>query len=267
MRFGVSLGAAGTERHPRALAELAVLAEASGWDGLFLEDYVVYQGRDGTPTYDPWVVLGAMAMATSRIRLGTTVTPLTRRRPWKLASEAVTVDHLSGGRLILGVGAGDTSDPVFAATREATDPHTRAEVLDEGLEVVAGLWSGEPLSYHGRHYTVEGLRLSPRPVQRPRIPIWIGGDWQIAGVRRRVARWDGSCAYNVTTPEDVHDVLATVERVRGASAGFDVKVGGEPDPARVRALAAAGATWWNDWMPPAALAATRRAIAAGPLRT
>jgi hypothetical protein len=111
---------------------------------------------------------------------------------------------------------------------------------------------------------VEGLRLSPRPVQRPRIRIWIGGDWRHAGVRRRVVRWDGSCAYHVSTPDDVRDVLAAVERERGTSAGFDVKVGGERDLARVRALAAAGATWWNEWMPPAALSVTRRAMAAGP---
>jgi alkanesulfonate monooxygenase SsuD/methylene tetrahydromethanopterin reductase-like flavin-dependent oxidoreductase (luciferase family) len=266
MRYGVSLGAAGVERDPRALAELAALAEASGWDGIFLEDYLVYQGQEGTPTYDPWVVLAAMAMATTRIRLGTTVTPVPRRRPWKLASEAVTLDHLSGGRLILGVGAGDIGDLGFGATGEPVDPRTRAELLDEGLDIVAGLWSGEPISYRGRHHRVDGLRLSPRPLQRPRIPIWVGGDWRLLGVRRRVTRWDGSCAYNVATPQHVRDVLAAVERERGTSAGFDVKVGGERDPALVRALAAAGATWWNDWMPPGELAATRKTIGAGPLR-
>jgi len=264
MRYGVSLGAAGAERDPRALAELAALAEASGWDGMFLEDYLVYQGHEGMPTYDPWVVLGAMAIVTTRIRLGTTVTPLTRRRPWKLASEAVTLDHLSGGRLTLGVGAGDISDLGFGMTGEAVDPRTRAELLDESLDVLAGLWSGEPIWHRGRHHRVEGLRLSPRPVQRPRIPIWIGGDWRAVGVRRRLVRWDGSCAYNVTTPEDVRDVLALVERERGTTAGFDVKVGGRRDPVLVRALADAGATWWNDWMPPGPLVATRRAIADGP---
>src|SRR5215472_14183776 len=99
MRYGVSLGAAGAERDPRAMAELAALAEASGWDGMFLEDYLVYQGQVGMPTYDPWVTLAAMAMATSNSQLGRTVTPVPRRRPWKLASEAVRLDHLSGGRL------------------------------------------------------------------------------------------------------------------------------------------------------------------------
>lgn len=266
MRYGVSLGAAGAERDPRALAELAALAEASGWDGMFLEDYLVYQGHEGMPTYDPWVVLAAMAMATTRIRLGTTVTPLTRRRPWKLASEAVTLDHLSRGRLILGVGAGDVGDPGFAATGEVVDPQARAELLDESLDVLVGLWSGEPVRHHGPHHRVDGLRLSPRPIQRPRIPIWIGGDWRVAGVRRRVTRWDGSCAYNVVTPQDVRNVLALVQRERGTSEGFDVKVGGRRDQVLIRALADAGAAWWNDWMPPGPLAATRRAIAGGPPR-
>jgi len=248
------------------MAELAELAERSGWDGMFLEDYVVYQGRVGLPTYDPWITLAAMAVATTRIRLGTTVTPLTRRRPWKLASEAVALDHLSGGRLILGVGMGDLSDPAFEAVGERVAPRERAEILDEGLELLDRLWSGEPVEHHGRHHDVSGLRLAPRPLQRPRIPIWIGGDWRLAGVRRRVARWDGSCCYNVSSAGDVAAILALVERARGSAAGFDVKVGGERDVEHMRSLAGAGATWWNDWIAPGTAERTRELIARGPLR-
>lgn len=266
MRYGVSLGAAGAGRDPRTMAELAALAEAAGWDGMFLEDYVVYQGQVGTPTYDPWIVLAAMAMATRRIRLGTTVTPVPRRRPWKLASEALTLDHLSGGRFVLGVGAGDVSDPGFARTGEPTAATTRAELLDEGLEIIAGLWSGKPFSHCGKHYRVEGLQLSPPPIQKPRIPIWVGGDWRAAGVRRRLARWDGSCAHHVMSANDVRAIRTLVERERGGADGYDVKVGGKRDPEHMRALAEAGATWWNDWMPPGDPDATRRAIEQGPLR-
>src|SRR5438874_11793270 len=170
VRYMVNIGAAGPGRDPRTMAELAALAEASGWDGISLEDYLVYQGRLGTPTYDPWVALAAMALSTTRIRLGTLVTPLSRRRPWKLASEAVTLDWLSRGRRILGVGAGDGHDPSFRAAGEPTEPRVLAERLDEGLEILAGLWSGEPVSFQGKHYHVSGLRLSPTPVQQPRIP-------------------------------------------------------------------------------------------------
>jgi alkanesulfonate monooxygenase SsuD/methylene tetrahydromethanopterin reductase-like flavin-dependent oxidoreductase (luciferase family) len=193
MRFGIALGAAGQGRDPRGMAELAAAAEDAGWDGIFIEDYLVYQGQAGLPTYDPTVVLAAMATATSRIRLGTTVTALPRRRPWKLASEAVSLDHLSGGRLILGVGSGDVGDPGFAAVGEPAGPRARAERLEEGLAILAGLWRGEALTYHGKHYQVEGLRLVARPVQRPRIPVWIGGDLLAWGVRRRLTRWDGCC--------------------------------------------------------------------------
>src|SRR5919205_337694 len=103
MRYAINLGAVAD---PQTLGEMARLAEDAGWDGIFLEDYIVYQGRQDIPTYDPWVALAAMAVRTGRIHLGTEVTPLARRRPWKVAREAVTLDHLSGGRLVLGVGIG-----------------------------------------------------------------------------------------------------------------------------------------------------------------
>ncbi len=131
MRYSVSLGAI---HQPAEIAELATLAEDSGWDGIFLEDYIIYQGQVGTPTFDPWVTLAAMAVATTKIRLGTLVTPLPRRRPWKLAAEAITLDHLSNGRLILGVGAGDVNDPSFGSVGEPTDARTLATLLDEGIQ-------------------------------------------------------------------------------------------------------------------------------------
>src|SRR6266568_2007392 len=122
MLYGISISPAGPGGDPAAMAELAVEAEQAGWDGIFLEDYIVYQGQAGMATYDPWVTMAAMAAATSRVCLGASVTPLPRRRPWKLASEAVTLDHLSNGRLILGVGAGDIHDQGFSATGEPLDP-------------------------------------------------------------------------------------------------------------------------------------------------
>ncbi len=255
------------------MAGLAASAEAAGWDGVFLEDYIVYQGQVDMPTYDPWVVLAAMACATSRVRLGTTVTPLPRRRPWKLASEAVSLDHLSAGRLILGVGAGDVGDPAFAAVHEPVAASVRAQLLDEGLAVVAGLWTGRPVGYRGVHYSVEGLRLAATPVQRPRIPIWVGGDWLVPGVRRRVARWDGACVYKgrpgagvPMTPGDVRDILSLVAHERGSTDGFDVKVGGDRDLAQIQAFTEAGATWWNQWIPPGDPRLTEAMIAEGPPR-
>jgi alkanesulfonate monooxygenase SsuD/methylene tetrahydromethanopterin reductase-like flavin-dependent oxidoreductase (luciferase family) len=276
MRYAISVAPAGPAGDPGTMAELATEAEQAGWDGLFLEDYLVYQGRAGMPSYDPWVTMAAMAAATSLVRVGTSVTPLPRRRPWKLASEAVALDHLSGGRLILGVGSGDVNDPGFSATGEPLDPVTRAQRLDEGLEIVTRLWAGETVTFHGRHYRVDGLRLSPVPVQEPRIPVWVGGDWMLPGVRARVARWDGCCAYKGPpdqewqdmTPADVREIRAAVTRP-----GFDICVGGRERGAdwdrereHIRSVAAAGATWWSEWVNPVDRQATYEAVRRGPLR-
>lgn len=263
------------------MAGLAAAAEEAGWDAVFLEDYIVYPGPAGIPTYDPWVVLAAMAMATTRIRLGTLVTPVSRRRPWKLAMEATTLDHLSGGRVILGAGAGDPTEASFTAVGESFSRQEAAARLDEALELIARLWEGPPVTFHGAYFRTDGLRLSPPPVQQPRIPIWVGGDWLLPGVRRRLPRWDGSCAYRGRpgTPEsgpldadEVRELVAWITRERGTVDGYEICVGGrprDPDLAREReylaSLAEAGATWWQEWPGPGDLDRTRRAVAAGPL--
>ena len=169
MRFAINLPNFGEYGDARRLAELARETEAAGWDGFFIWDVFGGDSAAPVPVDDPWIALAAIAATTERIRLGTMVTPLPRRRPWKLARQAASLDHLSGGRLILGVGIG-TPPEEFARFGEEPDPRIRAEMLDEGLEVLTGLWSGEPFSFHGRHYRVEEATLLPRPVQQPRIP-------------------------------------------------------------------------------------------------
>ena len=255
MKFSVTVGAVGDGRDPRGLAELARAVEDSGWDALFLEDYLVYQGDASLPTYDPWICLAAMAVATERIRIGTTVTPLPRRRPWKVAAEAVALDHLSDGRMVLGVGIGDPGDPFL----EEKSPKVLAEMLDEGLELIDRLWSGEPVSFTGKHYRLEDVQLTARPVQGPRIPVWVGGNMLVPAVRRRILRWGGSCAYKGSTdapqqitPDDVRGLLEDGAR--------EVKVsGGEP-----AAFAAAGATWWGRWIAPMGVEETLAIIRQGP---
>jgi alkanesulfonate monooxygenase SsuD/methylene tetrahydromethanopterin reductase-like flavin-dependent oxidoreductase (luciferase family) len=269
MQYGLEIGAAG-RCDARALGELARLAEEAGWDGIFLEDYIVHWS--GQETHDPWIALAAMALNTRHIRLGTTVTPLSRRRPWKLARETVTLDHLSGGRLILGVGLGHVSEPGFARVGEVTDDRQRARRLDEALDVLVGLWSGESFSYRGEHYQVREATFLPKPVQRPRIPIWVGGGWPSKGPAQRAARWDGACFYDMT-PGKVRALKAFVEEQRGTSARFDIAVGGSPrrgdeahDRARLTQMAEAGATWWMEGIDPAELEVIRSAIRRGPLR-
>ncbi len=285
MRHCLNLPIGGPAADPRVLAELAALAEAAGWDAVFVEDYIVYQNRQDIPTYDPWVALTAMALRTSRVRLGTMVTPIARRRPWKLAREAVTLDHLSNGRVILGAGLGDVMDATFASLGEETELRARAGMVDEALEVVAGLWTGEPFSYEGRHYRVREVTCLPRPVQQPRIPIWIGGGYPNPGPMRRAARWDGACFYRATapgsaedsgqplTPEELRSLKDFVERHRTTAAPFDVVAGGprrgddwEEERARIRASSEAGATWFSEWIPPADVETMRASVARGPLR-
>jgi alkanesulfonate monooxygenase SsuD/methylene tetrahydromethanopterin reductase-like flavin-dependent oxidoreductase (luciferase family) len=283
MRYGLALPNGGEGCDPRTLGELAHLAEEAGWDGVFLEDYITWQGHDDVPTYDPWVALAAMAVRTERVRLGTSVTPLTRRRPWKLAREAVSLDHLSGGRLILGVGLGDLGDPGFGKVGETTETRTRARMLDEALDVLVGLWSGQPFSYHGTYYHVDEVTFLPAPVQQPRIPIWVGGNWPHAGVIRRAARWDGFMGGKEhaadedwsLTPADIQRLRADIAAQRASATPCEIVLGGnerDDDPevtrALMRASAEAGATWWSEYVPPSigGLDVMRERIAGGPLR-
>ena len=207
-----------------------------------------------------------MAMRTKQIRLGTKVTPVARRRPWKLARETVTIDHLSNGRLILGVGLGDTGESVgadisFTHFNEMKDAKERSSMLDEALEVLVGLWSGEPFHYDGQYFQVKEVTLLPRPVQTPRIPIWVGGGFPLPGPVRRAARWDGACLYKHKTHALTTEVIRTlrdfVQEQRGSLAGYDISVGGsarrpdwEEERQRIRSLAEAGITWWTEYIPP-----------------
>ncbi len=279
MQYGLSLPNGGKYHDARSLAEFARLAEESGWDGVFLEDYIIWQGHQEVPTYDPWVALAAMALNTERVRLGTMVTALPRRRPWKLARETVTLDHLSNGRLILGVGLGDTSiDTSFSHFGEVVDVKARAGMLDEGLEVLVGLWSGQPFSFDGKHYHVQEVTCLPRPVQTPRIPIWVGGAYPNQGPLKRAGRYEGACFYkndnSDMTPADVRAIRAFVDEHRATNAPFDIALGGrhrsedwDQDRALIRSLAEAGTTWWIEYLAPeiGGLEEMRAYINQGPL--
>lgn len=191
MKYGLYLPNFGAFGDARLLADMARDAERAGWDGFFIWDHIA---RTVTPqVVDTWVALTAIAMSTASIRFGPLVTPLPRRRPWKLARETASLDQLSGGRLILGVGTGGLGGLTVEWENfgEEVDLRTRAAMLDEGLEILTGLWSGKPFSYTGKHYQVNDTQFTPVPVQSPRIPIWVGGNWPNKAPFRRAARWDG----------------------------------------------------------------------------
>ena len=254
----------------QTLARLAGEAEAAGWDGVF-----VWDGLSGNPEnepekqaiYDPWIALAAIAMSTRRVRLGTMVTPLSRRRPWKVARETVTLDHLCQGRLILPVGLGAVSDGGFSKVGEEMDRKIRAERLDEGLAILAGLWSGHPFSYIGHHYQVQEMTFVPPPVQQPRIPIWVVGAWPRMKSLRRALQWDGilptkmleNGSFAEMTPADIQALKTFSEHHRPQGTPFDIVMEGETpgdDPVAatdlLQSLAQVGVTWWIEsvWATP-----------------
>lgn len=269
MRYALHVPPFGTFGDVSQVVALARDAEQAGWDGFFLWDHLLH-GVD-VPFVDPWITLAAVAVTTTRIRLGPLVTPLPRRRPWKVAREAVTLDHLSGGRLVLGVGLGvDVWREFEAFGGEAGDDTTRAALLDDGLEILTRLWSGDTVTYRGTRLSVDDVRFLPRPLQAPRIPLWSAALWPLrAGPARRVARCDGVMPFRPdgpVTPADVRALRVEVERHRVRDEPLDVCVPGRRD--QVGELAAAGATWFaQSFAPDQPLAEVRQIVTAGPPRS
>jgi alkanesulfonate monooxygenase SsuD/methylene tetrahydromethanopterin reductase-like flavin-dependent oxidoreductase (luciferase family) len=247
MRFAVGLPNAGELGDPALLVEMAKEAEANGWDGAFVWDHIAR--REGVwPVVDPWVSLGAMAASTDRLKLGVMVTPLSRRRPWKVAREAQTLQQLSDGRFIFGAGLGSSPEAEFTLFGEEDDARTRAEMLDEGLEILRGLWSGQQFSFQGKHYRVNDAQFMPAVD----IPIWIAGRWPAKRPFRRAARFDGVFPIHENTPpggtispEDLAEVVEYTLAHRESDGPFDVITEGVSSPGDdVSAWRDAGLTWW-----------------------
>lgn len=233
MRHAIFVPNFGVFSDPALVSDLARRSEAAGFDGWFLWDHVVH--REGNePAADPWITLAAVATSTSRIRLGPLVTPLPRRRPWNVARQATTLDHLSGGRVVLGVGIGALRTPEFAGFGEEEDLATRGSMLDEGLELMEALWSGEEVHHEGAHYKVDGVQFRPTPLQRP-LPVWVAAVWPNKKPLRRAARWQGVVPLGLPGPESLSEVFSA------AGEGKDVAVnaGGHS----VASWEEAGATW------------------------
>jgi alkanesulfonate monooxygenase SsuD/methylene tetrahydromethanopterin reductase-like flavin-dependent oxidoreductase (luciferase family) len=255
-RCAVGVPTVSTFGDPRLLVELAVAAEEAGWDGFFLWDHLLWRDP-GEPVADPTVVISAVAARTERIRFGIMVNLLARRRPAKVARETVTLDVLSGGRLIVGAGLGSLPAE-FTAFGENGDPRVRAARLDESLNLLDALWAGQPVTFRGEYLTATGVTMLPRPVQRPRIPIWCGGRWPNPRPFRRAARWDGvmptHAGYGLgetMPPDELRAVIRYTREHRAADGPFDVALEGLTDGSRadrggrlVAAYVRAGLTWW-----------------------
>ena len=246
----------GTFGDPSVLVELAVAAEEHGWDGFFVWDHLLYWDPQWAVA-DPVVVIAAVAARTARVRLGILVNALARRRVGKVARESVTLDQLSQGRLVFGAGLGSRAEE-FTAFGEPGGAKERAARLDESLELLDALWTGELVTFRGEHLTATEVTMLPRPVQQPRIPVWCGGRWPNKAPFRRAARWDGvmptHTGYGLgqtMPPGDLRAVIQYTLEHRSTGGPFDVALEGRtdgttPDRGRRHVIpyAEAGLTWW-----------------------
>ena len=246
MKFGIEVVPFGDYSDPRPVVELAQAAEETGWEALWIWDHMHFPYGTG----DPWITLAAVAAVTQKIKLVTGVAPLPRYRPHLLARMLTGLDLLSQGRVIFGTGLGIAPD--FVPFGEPGDDRTRAEMLEEGMDLLTGLWSGEEISHKGQYFTAEAVRLSPSPIQKPRIPIWIGGESQAA--LRRAARWDGwmigtinENSEVINPPAKIAAQVETIRQYRHVKMPLDVAIDGGSIPGEKslsKEYADAGATWW-----------------------
>jgi alkanesulfonate monooxygenase SsuD/methylene tetrahydromethanopterin reductase-like flavin-dependent oxidoreductase (luciferase family) len=255
-RCAVGVPNVGPFGDPLLLVDLAVASEECGWDGFFLWDHILYRDPQW-PVTDSTVVIAAVAARTSRIRMGVMVNVLARRRAGKVARESVTLDRLSGGRLVFGAGLGSLPAE-FTSFGEQGGARERAAVLDESLHVLDALWSGRQTSFHGDHITAADVTMLPPPVQQPRIPVWCAGRWPNKAPLRRAARWDGVMPTHgryglgeTMPPDDLRAVVRYTLDRRTAPGRFDVALEGQTDGAagdrgagHVAPYVQAGLTWW-----------------------
>jgi alkanesulfonate monooxygenase SsuD/methylene tetrahydromethanopterin reductase-like flavin-dependent oxidoreductase (luciferase family) len=267
VNFGLFLPPFHEFAEPRRVIALATAAERAGWDGLFLWDHML--AGPGVPVADPWITMAAVAAQTATLRLGALVTPLSRRRPWVLARQIATLDRLSSGRLVVGIGLGDDAVGEFSSFGEVADPVARGEVLDEALELLQRLLSGEAVHFSGRHFSVDTTGLLPAPAQKP-VPIWAACRWPHRKPLVRAARLQGCFpifppATNLPRPPDPADVarVRTALTDLGADPGTDLVVRAalfREDRAglapMMEALARAGVTWILECLGPGEPAAS-----------
>ncbi|MFI5040549.1 MAG: LLM class flavin-dependent oxidoreductase [Acidimicrobiales bacterium] len=263
VRYAVFLPPVGALADVRALMDLAGAAEERGWDGFFLWDHVLRPSGEPPEVADPWVALAAVAVVTTRLRIGPMVTPIVRRRPQKLARETVTLDRLSGGRLVLGMGLGVDSAGELSRFGEPIDARQRGDILDEGLELLAALWSGDVVHHAGPFFVADGVAFLPRPVQRPRIPVWLAARGDARRPVRRAARWDGLFPIEVDA-DRLGRMVDLVVAERGGLDDFDIAVRTAPG-VDMGLFEARGATWAMAGVDPGATVGdVERLIGRGP---
>jgi alkanesulfonate monooxygenase SsuD/methylene tetrahydromethanopterin reductase-like flavin-dependent oxidoreductase (luciferase family) len=240
---------------PVVVAKIAAEAEEAGWDGVFVWDQLRWR-EPVTYVADPWIAMAAIATATERLMIGPMVSPITRRRPAKLARETATLDRLSAGRLVLGVGLGsDRFAEEFSRTGEQCDDRIRGQMLDESLAILAAAWSGETVRHRGEHYTVDGIQFLPTPVRR-HVPVWAAGFPGNQRPIRRAARLDGFFPVNLTSAEQFAEAVGKIDALRNKDQPYDFAAEIEPGQDGTP-YERAGATWLLTNFDPATITVDR----------
>ena len=255
---------------PAQIVELACLAEASGWDGIFIWDHIALRPGGSLEVVDATVTLAAVAQATSTIQLGPMISPLARRRPWKFAKEIATLDRLSKGRVIVGTGLGEPVGADFESFGEDGTSAGRASRLDEGLSLLDRFLRDEEVDHVGKHYSISKARLRPTPVQQPRPPIWVAACLPYKRGFRRAAQWEGCFPLKIPskrsgntdwtswwlTPPELNEVAETIDQRRGnldnyvlVSTGSTNSLSGTAAKQQLDSFSNNGANWWLEWIP------------------
>ncbi|MHA2357529.1 MAG: LLM class flavin-dependent oxidoreductase [Candidatus Heimdallarchaeaceae archaeon] len=258
MNFGVVLP---LDANIHSYGKIASKAENAGWDGVFVWD-AISVGPKSNPMKinDPWIVLALIAENTEKVRIGTYVTGLPRRRPWKLAREMITLDHLSNGRLTVTLATGAADDAAFSLVNEEPDVKIRARKLDEGIDVLKGLLSGEQFSYQGEYFQINEMILHPPPIQKPCIPMWIVGVWGRKNSFNRTLKCEGIAPISLKdgkisgiTPKELKCMSKFLKEEVKLTKQFDIIVDGETpgdDTKKASSIITpwqeAGATWWME---------------------
>jgi alkanesulfonate monooxygenase SsuD/methylene tetrahydromethanopterin reductase-like flavin-dependent oxidoreductase (luciferase family) len=254
LKFGLYVPNFGKASHPRTISNIALEAERHGWDGFFLWDHLVEWDRR-VAINDSFISLSAIAVKTSRIRIGTTLTPLPRLKPWIAARQAASLDQLSDGRMILGVGLGAKESCDYARFGEPATNRVLAEKLDESLAIIEGLWTGKPFRHKGKHYKMGNSVFLPTPKQKPRIPVWVGGFWPRKRPFKRAARWDGVIPLRLPEqlpqPRDIREITDFINKHREKPGPFEVVNIGwttgtnrKRDAEKISPYVDSGITWW-----------------------
>ncbi len=241
MRHALSLPPFGELSDPSVLVDIAVAAEESGWDGVFVWDHLLRPPEQATRIADPWIMMTAIAAATSRIRIGPMVTPIPRRRPLKLAREIATLDLVAKGRLTMGLGLGVDSGGELTRTGEELDPKVRGEMLDEGIAILDQLLRGDHVVHEGKHFKMDGVTLEPTGAQTPRVPFWLAARGANFTPLKRAARFEGLCP-TVITPDRFAEIVDYIAGIRGTLDGYDFALMVTPDHL-FDEYARRGATW------------------------